>query len=289
MDESTAGVPATAAGPSDGSTPLGVLETRDSTAIADLCRRALADAPEADEVERCLFAPDRPALVRGDPAVGVVATERSGDAGFVKLLAVDPRVRRRGHGRRLLGAAEADLAGCTSVTLGADAPYFLFPGIETSLTPMICLAEQRHYARVETNLNMGIDLAHLPDDPGGSEPADPERRSELDAFTAAHWPDWRAEALRALDRGTLVVGRDDGLTGFCAWDVNRRGLVGPVAVRPDLMGRGAGRRILLGALHRLRDAGRRSVEIVWVGPIAPYARLGAEVTRCFLVYRRPVA
>lgn len=267
-------------------TPTDVIGPDDADAIAALCRRAMPDSPTTDEIARCLFAPDRPARVRGDPATGVVATERAGDAGFVKLLVVDPAARRQGHGRSLLEAAEADLAGCTTITLGADAPYFLFPGIESSLLPMVALAEQRHYERVDTHLNMRIDLAALPPDPGGGEPAGADRRDEVDAFATEHWPDWRLEALRALDRGTLMVGRDDrGLTGFCAWDVNRRDLVGPVAVRPDLMGRGAGRPILLGALHRLAREGRGGVEIVWVGPIAPYARLGAVVSRCFLVYR----
>ncbi len=272
---------------SHGPTPLGVLGAGDAAAIAELCRRGMPDPPAVDEVERCLFAPDRPALVRGEPDTGVVATERSGDSGFVKLLVVDPGARRRGHGRRLLEAAEADLAGCASITLGADAPYFLFPGIETSLMPMICLAEQRHYGRADTNVNLGIELSRLPADPGGHEAAGPGVRDELDDFTTTHWPGWRLEALRALDRGTLVVGRDEaGLTGFCAWDVNRRGRVGPVAVRPDLLGRGAGRPILLGALHRLRSEGGDDAEIVWVGPIAPYARLGATVRRLFFVYRR---
>lgn len=271
-----------------GPTPLGVLGRGATTAIAELCRRAMPDAPAADEVERCLFAPDRPALVRGDPRLGVVATERAGAAGFVKLLVVDPDARRRGHGRRLLEAAEGDLAGCESVTLGADAPYFLFPGVETSLVAMICLAEQRHYGRADTNVNMVFDLSRLPDDPGGSDPAGATTTAALDAFTARHWPGWRLEALRALDRGTLRVGHDaGGLTGFCAWDVNRRGLLGPVAVRPDLMGRGAGRPLVLGALHQLRREGRDAAEVVWVGPIAPYARLGATVGRAFFVYRRP--
>jgi hypothetical protein len=36
----------------------------------------------------------------------------------------------------------------------------------------------------------------------------------------------------------------------------------------------------------MRSAGRRRVEVVWVGPIVPYARLGATVSRVFFVYRK---
>src|SRR5437867_2607501 len=81
------------------------------------------------------WASDQPAVVRGDPAVGVVAIVTgavSGDPheGYVRLLVVDPDHRGRGHGKALLAAAEQDLkdAGAARVTVGADAPYYLFPG-----------------------------------------------------------------------------------------------------------------------------------------------------------------
>ncbi|MGZ4804711.1 MAG: hypothetical protein ACXV9P_19090, partial [Acidimicrobiia bacterium] len=60
----------------------------------------------------------------------------------------------------------------------------------------------------------------------------------------------------------------------------------PVAVRPDLMGQGAGVPALLGALHRLRAAGRTKVEVGWVGPVVPYARVGATIGRIFFVHRK---
>ena len=76
------------------------------------------------------------------------------------------------------------------------------------------------------------------------------------------------------------------VTAFCAFEVNRRGLLGPVAVRPDLIGRGRGRGVLLGALHELRSAGsRRGVGRVG-GPVVPYASVGGTVAEVFFVYRR---
>ena len=45
--------------------------------------------------------------------------------------------------------------------------------------------------------------------------------------------------------------------------------------------------MLVGALHRLRAAGRREAEIGWVGPIVPYAQtVGARIHRVFFVYRK---
>ena len=79
------------------------------------------------------------------------------------------------------------------------------------------------------------------------------------------------------------------MTAFCAFEVNRRGMLGPVAVRPDLMGRGMGKGVLLGALHELRRRGADTVSVVWVGPVVPYAAVGGKVTDVYFVYRKPLA
>jgi len=203
------------------------------------------------------------------------------------LLVVDPEHRARGHGHTLLRAAEADLAESPVITVGADAPYYLFAGVETSQTAMVCLLERHRYQREEANFNMEIDLAHLPDDPGGTALATAEERDEVAEWMARHWDNWRPEVLRALERGTLLLARDDGgISAFCAWNVNRRGLLGPVASRPDLFGKGGGRAVLVGALHRLRASGASSIDVSWVGPVRPYAAVGGRVSRVFFVYRK---
>jgi GNAT superfamily N-acetyltransferase len=270
-------------------TTLERLGPGDVDAIADLCRRSLADPPAADEIAGALFAPDQPTNVRGDPDIGVVASVEVDGRGYVRLLVVDPAHRGQGHGHALLQAAEADLAGAglPGVTVGADAPYFLFPGVETTETAMLCLLERHHYERAESNFNMAVDLTALPPDPGGHTVATPAERDEVDDWMAAHWANWRLEVLRALDKGTLLLARDDnGISAFCAYDVNRRGLLGPVAARFNLIGKGVAAPLILGALHRMRAGGRDKAEVVWVGPIVPYARVGARVSRVFFVYRR---
>jgi hypothetical protein len=134
---------------------------------------------------------------------------------------------------------------------------------------------------------MDVDLPRLPPDPGGWRVAGEADRAAVDAWAARHWGFWRAELLRALDQGGLVLADDaDGIAAVCAHDVTRAGFVGPVAVRPDLMGRGVGVSPLLGALHEMRRAGRTGAEVSWVGPVVPYARVGATIGRVFLVYRK---
>ncbi len=271
---------------------LGTLGPESIDAVAQLGVRALLDPPTADELRRALTATDQPARLTGDPTRGVVATVTSGDRGFVRFLAVDPAHRGRGLGRALLAHAEQELraAGARSVTVGADAPYYLWPGIDTRELAAVCLVERCRFHRVEVNLNMDVDLTQLPPDPGGWRIATPADRDALDEWAGRHWELWRAEMLRALDQDGLVVADDaEGLAAVCAYDVNRGGLVGPVAVRPDRLGRGIGAAPLVGALHRLRATGRSHAEIAWVGPVVPYARVGATFGRVFVVYRKDLA
>jgi len=261
--------------------------------IWELCQRAVLDAPTSDELEGALFAPEQPALIRGDPEVGVVATVETDGGAHVRLLAVDPAARGRGHGHALLEAAEADArtAGHRSLTVGADPPFFLWPGTPSTATGLLCLLERHHYARVDTNFDMTVDLTAIPDDPGGHFLATQGHRFEVDLWMATHWPNWRPEVLRALDKGNLVLARDGGGEGgdvaaFCAFEVNRAGLLGPVAVRPDILGHGRGRPVLLGALHELRRRGHDHVAVVWVGPVAPYASVGGLVSNVYFVYKK---
>jgi GNAT superfamily N-acetyltransferase len=267
-------------------------DTLDASALeplAALCRRSVLDPPPITELEKALFAPDQPAIVLGDPDRGVVATVVGEHGAYIRLLTVDPQARGRGLGRALLRAAEgcARHLGAASLTTGADAPYYLWPGVDTREIGMLVMLERAKYQRVETNFNMDVDLGRIPDDPGGWEVGREVDRDEVAAWADRYWVNWKAELLRALDQGGLVIGRDtEGLAAVCAHDVNRAGFVGPVAVRHGLLGKGAGVAPLLGALHRMRASGRDNAEIGWVGPIVPYARVGATVGRVFFVYRK---
>ena len=129
-------------------------------AVAALASRSLADPPTEPELRAALLAPDQPAVIRGDPAEGVVASVTAGDEGFIGFLAVDPARRGQGRGRALLAAAEADLraGGARRVTVGGDAPHYLWAGVDTRELAAICLLERAKYHRVDANLNMDVDL-----------------------------------------------------------------------------------------------------------------------------------
>jgi GNAT superfamily N-acetyltransferase len=260
--------------------------------LAALCARSLPDPPSIDELDAALFAPLQPAVVRGDPATAVVATVAGRHGAYIRLLVVDRAARGLGHGHALVRAAHGDAraGGHSSITTGSDAPYFLWPGVPSGATEMLCLFERHKYQRVEANFDMTIDLTALPDDPGGHALATPADHDQLDAWAAMHWANWRLEVLRALEKNNLVIARDDtGITAICAFEVNRTGFLGPVAARPDLIGRGVGRPPLIGALHELRRRGRTSIDVCWVGPVVPYAALGGQVSNVYFVYRKELA
>ena len=256
-------------------------------AVAALCNRSLARPLLRSELRESLFAADQPTVLRGDPDIGVVVAVPGEPEGFIRLLVVDPAHRGNGHGHTLLAAAQQDLASSSIITVGADAPYYLFPGVETTEIELLCLLERHRYQREEANFNMAVDLTQIAPDPGGTTLATPADRDEVAAWMTQHWGFWRAEVLKALDHGTLLLARDaEGIAGFCAWNVNRGGLLGPIASRPDLVGKGAASALLLGGLHHIRATGATTTEISWVGPIRPYARIGARVSRTFFVYRK---
>lgn len=261
--------------------------------MAALCARAVPDPPKVEELGGALFAPEQPADVRGDPEIGVVATVECDGGAHLRLIAVEPSARRRGYGRALLESAEQSALSCGhgSLTVGADPPYFLWPGVPSGSTELLCLLESRHYSRVEANFDMTVALDSIPAEQAGPVVATADERDEVDLWMAEHWPNWRLEVLRALEKGNLLLEREQSagrgpISAFCAFEVNRGGKLGPVGVRPDLIGRGRGRGVLVGALHELRRRGRERVDIVWVGPVVPYASVGGAISNVYFVYRR---
>ncbi len=149
------------------------------------------------------------------------------------------------------------------------------------------LFERRHYERIDANFDMTIDLATIPEDPGGHALAGPDDRDEVDVWMAEHWSNWRVEVLRALDKNNLVIARDDRGIRRVLW---LRG-------QPDRLPR-TGRRASRLDRQRCRErcARRRAPRapaprpqldrISWVGPVVPYAALGGRVSTVYFVYRK---
>jgi mycothiol synthase len=256
--------------------------------ITELCRRSLIDPPEMMDLERALFGRQTEAKVIGDPGEGIVVSVVRNGVGHIRLIAVDPSRRGRGLGRTLVEAVERDLPEETSIVVGADAPDYLWPGVDTRETAAVCMFEAMGYELASVHYNMTVDLEHLPKVPGAVERAGADERDSIEAWLETHWPNWTEESLRGFDRGDFFVSRDaEGIVGFSTWNVNRRGWFGPAAVRPSLIGAGHGRALLIEALHEMRRQGFESAEIAWIGPHKFYSRtVGAVIHRAFWVLEK---
>lgn len=260
--------------------------TPDADSLAALCARSLPDAPSADELRRVLL--DDPATtLHGDPRVGVLALASRNGVGHLRLLVVDPAHRRRGIATSLIADAldRWRSIGCARAQVGADAPRYLWPGVDAADAATLAVLERAGFTRGEALLDLEVDLDVLPDPPP-VHLVDPSAEA-VAAWCARHWPHWADEFAVAHALGGLTATADEhGLLALCAAGVNRDGWIGPVAVRPRAIGRGSGRPVLLAALHRLRAAGHRRAEIAWVGPLRPYLAIGARPGRTFLVHHR---
>ncbi len=210
--------------------------------------------------------------------------------GHVRFVAVHPDHRRRGLGRALLGAAEewVDSQGGGEVRAGGEAPFYLWPGVDVARTGALCLFEAAGYHDDGAVLNLSCPSSFRADPPEGvvlRRVPDRAASAGVAELVARHWPHWRPELERAVDRGGCVaaVAAEDGrVLGFGCHSVNRAGWVGPIGTDPEAGGTGVGSAVLGSLCGELEAAGHARAEISWVGPIGFYVRAaGASVSRVF--------
>jgi GNAT superfamily N-acetyltransferase len=265
------------------------LEADDAPQIAAFTRVACAyDLLSTTSVRRSIFADAGPQIVYGLfdgglDAVGVGVVR--GVRGWVKLLAVHPRVRRQGIGSALLERIEGWCTenGASSVEVGNSAPCYVSPGVDVRTTESVCFYEARGYKRYGEAVDLSIRLSGVP------EPARATRvatRTDLDrllVWVEKFHPNWVDELTRAVELESCVVCDD---IGFACVDVNREGLFGPTATHPDHRGEGVGTATLRAALHLLRARGHEHATISWAAALPFYVKNGALISRVYWWYRR---
>jgi GNAT superfamily N-acetyltransferase len=273
------------------------------TQLTDLVDAALpGEDLSTDELVACCW--DDPGVVLGDAdGLGAVSacTRRHGDRtiGFVKLVAVDPDARRAGRGRALLAAAEqwAWDNDAAEVRVGAAAPFYLWPGCDVQHLAALCLFEAAGYWAVGAEVNMRVATSFRAEPPPGVtlvRALDDDVVAAMVALVRAHWPEWEAEAMRAVEHGCCHVAfRADadvegGALGFACHSVNRAGWIGPMATDPTDQRGGVGTALLSRLCTDLRIAEMPHAEVAWVGPVSFYAKAaGASVSRVFRSLVRP--
>jgi GNAT superfamily N-acetyltransferase len=213
---------------------------------------------------------------------------------FVKLVAVHPGARREGRGHALLAAAEAwawDL-GATELRLEGSPPFYLWPGVDAMATEALCLAEARGYEVVGTGMNLSLPTSFRARAPEGVDirrVLDDTDRAAVEALVAVAWPQWRDEALRAVEHGCCHAAfvPDNAAVGFVCHSVSRAGWLGPMGTDPTRRSAGIGRALLSAVCRDLMIAEMPTAEICWAGPLRFYAKCGATVSRVFRQYRKP--
>jgi GNAT superfamily N-acetyltransferase len=238
--------------------------------IEDLVALVAAAAPgedlSADELLTACY--ERAGVVIGSASGGATVAlglRRAGDGALVadvRLVAVEPRQRRAGAGRALLGAAErwATDRGAQRIEIGGRAPFGLWSGVDPD-GALAALASACGFTAGEEVRGYAVPVTFRSAPPDGVAVRRVVRDTDVIAVTlhiAATWPQMSDEFARALDHGTCHVavrverdgdrapapGDDLGVVGVGSHSVTRAGWVGPLAVVPESRRRGVGSALL---------------------------------------------
>ncbi len=263
----------------------------DAAQIAAFTRVACPyDLLTTASVERSIFGdPDAQQVIAvhdtGLEAFGA-AVVRS-DLGWIKFLAVHPRVQRQGIGSMLLEHLETFCReqGASSIHVGTCAPIYVVPGVDVRATEAVCFFEDRGYRQSGEAVNLGVSLRDLADPPLLCHTATDKDLDAIRPWVTETYPNWIPELERGVAFKSCVVHED---LGFACFDVNREGWFGPIATRPDLQkARGVGTATLLAALHEMRARGHERAEIAWATALPFYVKsVGARVSRVFWGFQK---
>lgn len=263
------------------------------------------------------------ALIEGKVVGFVLATKRKfpylergleEDRGWINVLFVDEKYRRRGIGDTLLKKVEELLIGraVKKITLAAYSPGYFFAGLDPEHYPeSIAFFEKHGYQRHESHYSMGKDLhgfqisekilkkkAEAEKKGYGFQPFDASYSLELLDFLKREFGGgWKRNALNAMRLGKaeeriyLVLNPNQEICGCAnrAIDDNEMRF-GPIGIAEAFRNEGLGSILLECAMYEMTkrgiyrmyfmttdDAGRRY-----------YERLGLKVIRTFVTYHKEI-
>lgn len=275
--------------------------------LADAC--AFDRATEVAEEKLFEPGPTAPASAFGgwidNELVGVAAVSSR----WLRVLAVSPRMRRKGVGSALLAACESAARGAgESVLRTLDQPgNYLAPGVDDRNTYAIGWLERRGYTRRgEPRSNVLVAVRGNPR--VSAERADElatrvrasgyeirrariDERALLTAVAGEFGGAWPWELARALafdPPGVHVAVADGAYCAFAAHDGNNRGLgwFGPTGTWPTHRGKGLGEALLLACLVDV-GAHHPHCEVAWIGPRPFYEKAaGIASDRRFILLAR---
>lgn len=222
------------------------------------------------------------------------------NTGYVKIMAVEKKLRRQGIATHLYQSAENMLVdkGAQSIKMG-DAPlnYFM-PGIDPRYTPALCFAEKQGFKKTGEAVNMLVNLnardwSTSREEENLKSAGIEIRRARYDEMPAIEdllsndWKLWRYEvkmAMRDNPPSVHVALKDERILAFSIHNGNNKGTgwFGPMGTHTEMRGYGIGSILLKRCLFDMQKQGYPFAVIPWVGPIAFYSHYaGAVINRVF--------
>jgi GNAT superfamily N-acetyltransferase len=273
----------------------------DGTAVYELWMRSLGRDWPLDRAHFAAVVNDGFVAVSGESVTGVAAIARQNEKGSLRLLAVDPDLRRRGIGTQLHEAALGELArqGAMRVELGGTPDPYLWPGLPAERDEARRVFEHWAWQFGDPCWDLLRTLSDFERPPGIAETtgfayrsATEADRANLMAFEAANFPEWTHYfANEGLDSAVVAVDDRGAIVGsLLATDQHRpqlwrrllgedSGSIGAVGVAESVCDRGVGTAMLAHACECLRDRGVGNCHVSWTTLLSFYGRLGFQPWR----------
>ncbi len=238
--------------------------------------------------------------------VGVLRRTGQSATGYIKLLAVDEPFRNKGIGSALLRQIETTLfeKGASEIRLFESGPNYLTPGLDPRYTFALLFFEKHGYQRFSETWNLEVDLTRQAFATESEEAlllaqgieirrAEAKDQNALMEFlTTENWAAWHGEAGRTFSNSPIslhVALLEGNFIGFAGYDGNNvgTGWFGPMGTTVAARGKGVGAVLLRRCLKDIKNQGRKTAIIPWVGPIKFYARhASAQVSRVFYRFKK---
>ncbi len=262
-----------------------------------LLHEKLLDDPMADP-ELCLTA------FAGDEVAGFIfcvrRSIRGQEFGYIKLMAVEKKRRRKKIGSMLYQEAEKLLIqkGAANIRW-YDVPlnYFM-PGIDPRYTPAYCFALKHGFKQFGEAINMICDLENKDFSTQPHEKllatkgvevrrAAEGDRAAISELLNMEWALWNNEvnmAMKDEPPSVHIASIDGQVKAFSVHNGNNKGTgwFGPMGTHADLRGLGIGTILLKRCLKDMQAQGHKKAVIPWVAPVAFYSHyVDACIERVF--------
>lgn len=203
---------------------------------------------------------------------------------WLRILAVDPDLRRQGIGTALLSEESV---------VFAEPGNYLTPGVPLDDEGTRAFFRRRGFTETQSTWNLEVELDGISPDAAATRPSHADAERVLAFVEREFGRIWRFEAAKAFERELppAFIAEDAGeITGFAVHDVNNRGLgfFGPTGVAKSMRGKGVGCRLLLASLADLRRMGYARAVIPWTDALEFYRKCcGAVPAHRFVPMQRP--